>query len=203
LVYIQDGNAVVGKVLNLLVPAGSLEVTVAPRVVVESEEIRSLVVAATVHVHRRLHAVRGNVGSRVSDRDRTQSSRVHVVLHITSDSFDVGSGRIGSRLVVDDLVTRKEGQCVVILGKHLNGSKNALKVHGVVGRPRFRAVDGVARVVDIKDQIDASIGESAHALVMVLRIVDGIDTNGVDSKVLEVFDISGANIGISQGILVG
>lgn len=202
-VYIQDRNAVVGKILNLLVPTRGLEVAVAPRVIVKGKEIRSLIITATVHVHGCLHAVGGNIGGGVSNGDLAESSRVDVVLHITSDSLDVGSRLVSSWLVVDDLIAREEGQRVVILGKHLNSSKNALKVHGVVGGSGLKTVDGVAWVVDVKNQVDAGISEGVHALVVILGVVDSVNTNSVDAKVLEVLDITEAGLGVSEGILVG
>lgn len=199
-VYIQDRNAVVRKGLNLLVPARGLEVAVAPRVVVKGKEIGSLIVAAAVHVLCCLQAVGRHVSSRVSNRNLAQSLRVHVVLHVTSDGLDVGGTGIGSRLVVDDLVAGEESQCVVILGKHLHGSKNALEILGVVGRSGLGAVDGVAGVVDIKNQVDASVGESVHAVIVVLGVVDSIDADNIDAKVLEVLDVSLTRLGIGQGV---
>lgn len=203
IVYVQNRNAVVGKILNLLVPTRGLEVAVAPRVIIKGEEIRSLIITATVHVHGRLHAVGGNVGGGVSNGDLAESSRVDVVLHVTSDSLDIGSRLVGSRLVVDDLVAREEGQRVVILGKHLNSSKNALKIHGVVGGAGLKTVDGVAWVVDVKNQVNAGISEGVHALVVILGVVDGVNTNSVDAEVLEVLDVSETGLGVSERILVG
>lgn len=59
--YSQDGKTIVSEVLNLLVPAGGLEVAVAPRVVVESKEVRAHVITAAVHVHGGLHSIGGHI----------------------------------------------------------------------------------------------------------------------------------------------
>lgn len=199
---LQDSNAIVGEVLNLLIPASLLEVRVAPRVVVEGEEVRSHVIGATVHILSRLHTVRGHIGGRVANRDFAKTTGVHVVLHITSDSLDIGSRLVSVLFVIDDFVAREEGKRVGVLGKHLDSGENTLKVLGVVRGTRVAAVDGVLGVVDIENQVDAGILEGLHTLVVVRGVVDSIHTDGVDAKILEISNVAKANIGVAKGILV-
>lgn len=68
---------------------------------------------------------------------------------------------------------------------------------------RVGTVDGVLLVVDIENNVDASISQSIHALVVVHAVVDSIDTDSIDAQVLELGDVSLANIGIGEGIDVG
>lgn len=150
-----------------------------------------------------LHAVRRNIGSRVSDRDMTQASGVHVVLHIASDSLDIRSRLVSSLFVIDDLVSREEGQSVVVLGEHLDCCEDALEVICVVRNMRIRTVDGVSRVVDIEDQVDACVGKSCHTLVVVGIIVNGIDTDRVDAEVSEFGNVTQANVGVCKRVDVG
>lgn len=79
-----------------------------------------------------LHAVRRNIGSRVTDGNMSKSTSVHVVLHITSDGLDVRCGLVGIRLVIDDLVAGEESQRIVVFGEHLNSGKDALEIQSIV-----------------------------------------------------------------------
>lgn len=88
---LQDRDTVVGEVLDLDVPAGSLEVAVAPRVIVESEEVGSNLLRTAVHVVSSLHAVGGNIGSGVTDGNLAKLAGLDVVSHVTGDGLDVGS----------------------------------------------------------------------------------------------------------------
>lgn len=200
---LQDSNAVVGEVLNLLVPACLLEVGVAPRVVVESEEIGSHVIGAAVHVKSCLHSVGRDIGSGVADWNLAETTGVHVVLHVTSNSLDIGSRLVGVLFVVDDLVTGEKGKSVGVFGEHLDGGKDTLKVLGIVRGTGVATVDGVLGVVDIEDQINTGILKSLHALVVVELVVDSIDTDCVDTKVLEVLNIAETDVSVAKRILVG
>ena len=108
------------------------------------------------------------------------------MLHVTGDGLDVGSGVVVVR-VVDDLVTGEEGEGVVVLGERYRWWRRCTG-----GRRRCRrcaglgTVEGVLGSVDIEDQVDAGIGEGVHALVVVLGVVDRVDTDGVHAEVLEV-----------------
>jgi hypothetical protein len=54
--------------------------------------------------------------------------------------------------------------------------------------------------VGIQDEVDASICEGIHAGIMVQRIVDRVDSDGVDAEFLEVGDITGTDILVGKGI---
>lgn len=202
-VDVQDGEAIVGEVLNLLVPAGGLEVAVAPGVVVEGEEIGAHVIGTAVHVHGSLHAVGRDIGSGVADGNLSQAAGVDVVLHVAGDSLDIRGGLVGALLVVDNLVPGEEGQGVVIFGEHLDSGENTLQVGSVVGRVGVLAVDGVFGVIDVEDEVDTSICESLHAYVVVGSVVDSVDTDRVDTERLEVLDVALAKLAVGQRVEVG
>ncbi|KAI6749128.1 hypothetical protein HG531_008075 [Fusarium graminearum] len=192
----------VGEVLDLDVPARGLEVTVAPGVIVESKEVGSDLFRTAVHVVSSLHAVGGNIGSGVTDGNLAKLASLDVVSHVTGDGLDVRSRLVGVLLVVHDLVTGEESEGVLVLGEHLDSSKNTLDVGGIVRRAGGGTVDGVLGVVDIKDKIDASVVERLHALIVIGLVVDGVNANNVDAEFLEVLDITLADLGVGQRILV-
>lgn len=150
-----------------------------------------------------LHAVGGNIGGGVSDGDLSEFASLDVVSHITGDGLDVRSRLVGVLLVVHDLVTREESEGVVVLGEHLDSGEDTLDVGGVVRRTGLGTVDGVLGVVDIENKVDAGFGEGIHALIVVTLVVDSVDTDNVDAKLLEVLDITLADLGVGQRILVG
>jgi hypothetical protein len=150
-----------------------------------------------------LHAVLGDIGGRVPDRDLAKTTSVDVVANVTSGGLDIGSRLVGILLVVDHLVSGEKGSNIVILGKHLNGSEDALEIVGIVRKVRVASVDGILGVVDIEHDVDAGILQSLHTLVMIGLVVNGVDSDCVDAKVLELLDITEADVRISQRIEVG
>lgn len=66
---------------------------------------------------------------------------------------------------------------------------------------RILTVERVLGSVDIKDEIDSSVSESVHALVVVDRVVDTVDTDGVDAQLLELLDVALASLWLSDGVL--
>lgn len=74
--------------------------------------------------------------------------------------------------------------------EHVNGSEDILEIDIVVRCSGLLAVDGIVSRVDIQRQVDASVRELLHALIMVLCVVDGIDTDGVDAQLLELLDVA-------------
>lgn len=188
---LQNGQTVVLEKRDLLVPARRLERgRVAPRVVVKREEVAALVIGSAVHELGRLVTVARDISRGVADRDLPLLPVTLVLLHVTRDGFDVwsGSGR-GSRFV-DNLVSGEEGKGVVVLREHVHGSEDALEVRRVVGWAWVHSVERVERAVHIENKIDARIIQSGHASIMTLRVVDRVDTNGVDAKLLEILDVS-------------
>lgn len=69
--------------------------------------------------------------SRVSNWHLSKFALLEEATDVTGNSLDPRSNG-GSLAIVDDLVSREKGQGVVVLGEHLNGSKDALKVDSIV-----------------------------------------------------------------------
>ena len=197
----EDRQAIVGKVLDLDVPARGLEVALAPRVVVKGEEVGALLVGAAVEVLGRLHAVLGHVGGRVADGDGAVLARLDVGPHVAVGGLDIRSRERALGLIVDDLVSGEEGKGVVVLGELVDGGEDALQVDGVVGGVGGLAVDGVQRVVDVEGDVDAGVRESLHALLVRLGVVGRVDTDNVDAEILEPLDILKADLGVGKGVL--
>jgi hypothetical protein len=200
----EDGLAVVLVRLDLLVPARDLERRgIAPRVVVKGKEVGALVIGAAVEVESLGLDVLSNVSSRVSNGNNTTLAVSDVLLHVTGDSLDIRSG-VGVVLCVDDLVTREEEEQVVVVGEGINGSKDVLEVSVVVRSVQRLLVLTVKRVlgrVGIESKVDTRIIEHLHALVVVLRVVDGVDADGVNAERLEVGDIALQALEIQQRVL--
>lgn len=190
---LQKWEAVVGVLLDLLVPAGlGVGRGIAPRVIVEGEEVAALVVGTAVHVSGHLVAVGVNIGGGVSNWNGSVASAVTVLLHVTGDGLDVWCA-VGCVVVVDDLVTGEEKESVAVASESIHGCKDALKIDGVVGLGRRGTVDGILWSVDIQSEVDTSSSECAHAGVVVCRVVHGVNSDGVDSELLELCNVAGAS----------
>lgn len=152
---LQNGDTITGKVLDLLIPAGNLEGRrITPRVVVEGEEVAALVTGTAVHVFGHLETVGVNISGGVSDGNLAVSTASNVLSHITSDGLDIGCSR-GSSIIIDNLVTGEESQCVRVVCERINGGKDVLQVDGVVGWRWGGSVERVERCVDIQHQVHA------------------------------------------------
>ena len=198
---LQNGDAVVGKLLDLLVPTGDgVGRRVAPRVVVETEEVAASGIVTTVHVVGHLVAVALDISGRVTDRNLAETASVHVGLDVTGDSLDVRS-TVGGLVVVDDLVGGEEQQGVVVLCEHLDGSEDALQVDLVVRLLGLGTVDGVLGGVEVESEVDSGIGEETHAGVVVGAVVDSVDADGVDTELLELLNVALAASLVSDGVL--
>lgn len=197
----EERQTVVAVGLNLLVPTRDGEGRgVTPRVVVECKEVAALVIGSAVHVLGSLVAVRADIGSGVANRNGTVASVVAVLLEITSDGLDVRS-TIGSVAIVDDLVTGEEKKGVGVVGKGINSGEETLQVDGVVRDGGLIASDRVQGSVDIESNVDSSLGKSVHASIVVDAVVNSVDTDGVDAKLLEVLDVTLATSLVGQRVL--
>ena len=198
----EERKAIVLVLLHTLVPArdGERRLVTTPRVVVERKEVGADAVRTTVHVGGGLDTVGLNIGSRVTDGDWSLSVLGDVCLHVTRHSLDVrrGVGVVGG---VDDFVAGEEGKGVGVVLERVDGREDALKVDVVVRTSRVITVDGVTLGVDIEDDIDTSVGESAHTRIVVGSVVDGVDTHGVDAELGELLEITSTAVGVSNGIL--
>ena len=99
------------------------------------------------------------------------------------------------------LVSGEEEQRVVVFGECINGSKHALEIGIVVGCCWLISIERVERAVHVQREVNASAVERRHALIVVRRVVDSVDTNGVDSKLLKLCNVAFARAGIRDGIL--
>lgn len=137
----EHGAGVPGVRLHLLVVARETERrATAPGVVVHAKHVQTLVIGATVKVLSLLQTVGRDVSGRVTNRDETTGLGLDVGLHVTDDGLDVGSGR--SRVfVVDDLVSGKEAQQVIVSLECIDSCKHALEVGRVVGVGGGRTVE--------------------------------------------------------------
>lgn len=111
---LQKWQTIACKVLDLLIPAGSGKGRWrTPRVIVESKEIRSLIITSTVHVQGSLETVGLDIRSGVTDWDGTVSTSSNVCPDITRDGLDPWCyPRVLSS--IDDLVSGEESKGVVV-----------------------------------------------------------------------------------------
>lgn len=170
-----------------------------PGVVVEGEEVASLGRSTTLHVKSRLIAILCHVCGRITNRDRTIFPACDVLLHVAGDGFDVWSA-IASGDVVDDLVAREEEKSVVVLGERVNSGENILQIYIVVGRAGTHAVERVAVRIDVQSKVDAGIGQSSHASVVVGGIVNCVHADSVYAELLELGDIASASLNVGDRI---
>lgn len=196
----EEGETIASEVLDLLIPARSGEGgRITPRVIIESEEVGPLVRSTAIHVFGHLKSVLLDVCCRVADWDSSVTTVADVLTHIAGNSLDVGSALRAAR-VVDDFVAREECQCVVIISKSINGSKDVLQVDVIVRGIGICSIEGVERCVDVEDEVDASICQSTHARIVVGSVVDSIDTDGIDAQLLKFCNVSLAAGLIGNGI---
>ena len=67
----------------------------------------------------------------------------------------------------------------------VDGGKDVLQVDGIVRLGGLISPDGVFGGIDIEGEVDASIGKGFHARVVVLAVINGVDTDGIDAQLLE------------------
>ena len=198
--HLQDRDAVVAELLDLLVPTSTSEgVGVAPRVVVEGVEVGADRVLTTVHVGCHLVAVGLNISSAIADGNLAELASVHVGFDVTGDGLDERSA-VSGRVIVDDLVSGEEEESVGVGSELLDGRENALEIILVVGDLRRSAVDRVLGGVDVESEVDTSISEGVHAGVVLGSVVDSVDTDGVDTKLLELGDVALTTILVGDGV---
>lgn len=127
---------------------------------------------------------RTNIGSRVTDRNLAIVAFANVLFDIPCYGLDVRSSVTG-RDVVDQLVAGEEQKKIIVFLELVHGGKHVLQVGGIVRLSGFVSADGVFRGVDIECEIDASIGQGFHAFVVILAVINGIDSDGIDAQLLE------------------
>lgn len=127
---------------------------------------------------------RTEVCSRVTDRNAAIATVANVLLHISCDGLDIGSGVTG-RNIVDELVSGEEQERIIVFLEFIDSGKDVLEVDVIVGGGGFISTDRVFGCVDVKSEVDASIGKLFHAFGVVLAVVDGVHSDGVDVELLE------------------
>lgn len=196
----EHGDAVACVPLDLGLPARRDKVgRVAPRVVVEGEEVDGRAVVAAVKVLQLLLDVVRDVGRRVADGDAAVAPGVEVVLDVARDGADV-RGHAGSLLIVNDLVAAEEEEGVGVVGEAVDRREDGLEIFLVVREEGIGPVQRELGAVDVQGEVDARIGEETHALVVVLRVVHRVYADGVDPQGLEVLNIPGEGVDVQQWV---
>lgn len=181
----EDGDGGIGEVFSQdIISAGLVRGVAAPGVRVETEEVstgRGGVLEVTLEVVDGVHENVTDVSGGVTDRNGTLGVLGDVVLHVTDDGTNVLGGGVSSFLV-DNLVSSKETEEVVVVLEALNDTKDLLVVDGTVGGPRGAAVEvaTLQRVADIEDHVDTGSVEDGSTLVVVERGLQVVNTDGVD-----------------------
>lgn len=142
------------------------------------------------------------VGIRVSDRNDTMNMLSDIRLHVADDSFDIVGRGLSRATIENDLVTSQERQRVVVPREDLNDTENMLEVHRSVCGPWHLVVQVLVlqRRVDIENQVDSSSSQKGHTLIMVGSRVYRVNTNSVDTKLLEEVDITGTGLWVGKRV---
>lgn len=90
-----------------------------------------------------------------------------------------------------------------VASESVNGSKHALEVHIVVRsvqRSEIRSIERVLRSIGVKSKIDARIIQHFHRLIVVLAVIDRVDSDRVDSQLLEALNVARKSFRVQQRI---
>jgi hypothetical protein len=125
--HLQERTTVVSVVGDELVPAGGgVGRGITPGVVVQRVKVGAgTVIVTTVEELGKLVLIFGNISSGISDWDFSQTLSRQVGLHVADNGLDVWRA-VGVGGGIDDLVTGKEAQGVVVAGKCIDGGKYTL-----------------------------------------------------------------------------
>ena len=194
----EDGDGVVGKLFGTsLVTRFRVGRVTAPGVDVVTEEINTDRLRLAVNVVGQVSTDGGNVSGGVSHTNGTVSLVADVGFHITDGSFDVGHGLSGSN-TVSNFIASKEAESVVVTGHGVNDTGVAVVQGELPGR--ITAVDGDACVGEISNNVDASVGEKLHAIIVIGCRVNVVGTNDVGAQLLHVGDVALAGGLGTQGV---
>jgi hypothetical protein len=144
-----------------------------------------------------------------------------VTLHVAGDGLDVRGG-VGVVSGVDDLVAREENEevvssfCQLVLSKtnggslltvaceRINGGEEVLQVLGVVRLVQSLQALTVERVIGsagVEGEVDAGLVEHPHSFIVVTSVVDGVNTDEVDSKLFEHLNVGRESFGVEERVL--
>ena len=190
---LQERNAIASVVGNECVPARCrVGRWIAPRIIIDGIEIRSLIIGSAVHEIGHQLLVLLHVRSRVSDWDRSIASAANILLHVASHRLHIwGTVRVAG--IVNHFIARQERHGISVVGEGIDCSKNGLEVDAVVRFLGIVTVQGVQGRVGVQDEVNPGVGEGIHAIVVVSGIVDRVDTDGVDSELGEIWNIARAS----------
>lgn len=184
----EDRDVVLFEFLGTDIEARFLERRVtAPRVDVVAPEVNGVCLVTAVEVSSEVLTNLSIVVGGVSHTNLAVVLALDVCLGVANSGLDesAGNGVVG---LVGNLVTGKEAKGIVIL-HHLIDNGHVALVDG--GGPSWVVTDdGVLGLRQVGNNVDASIGECVHAVLVVLAGVDGVDTDGVGLELLEVLDVT-------------
>lgn len=101
---------------------------------------------------------------------------------------------------VNTYVGGEESHGVAVLDKDINSSEDILEVNRVVRRLWISSVDRVIWRVGVQHQIDTSISQLLHTLIMVRRVIDSVDSHNIRSQLLELGNITLADLWVGQWV---
>ena len=82
----------------------------------------------------------------------------------------------------------------------INGGEDALKIYGVVRIGWGVLIDGVLRRIDIQSKVNPSGCKCIHAVIVICGVIDGVDANGINFKLLKPGYTWSGNPLLSKGI---
>ena len=195
----ESGDGVVGKLLSAgLVTRALVAGVTAPLVDVVTEEVNGVGSIVTDQVVGNVLTDGSIVVSGVTNGEGGAVVLLgDVGLHVTDGGLDVGHG-ISVVDAVGNLVTGEETDDIGVAGESINDSGVTLEdvgvPHGVI------LLNGLGGGRQITDDVDTSVGQSAHTLVVGGVGVDGVSTDNVGAQLLQVGDITLAAVSIGQGV---
>lgn len=93
---------------------------------------------------------------------------------------------------------------LTVTSECVDGREEVLQVFGVVRLVeglQALAVQGVLGSAGIESKVDASLVKHTHGFIVITGVVDSVDTDGVDSKLLEHFNVGRERLSVEQRIL--
>ena len=184
----EDWHIVLLELLGADVKARLLERRLtAPGVDVVAPEVDRGFLVTAVEISGQVGTNVGVIVGSIADTNLAVVLALEVGLGVTDSRLDesASNGVVG---LVGDLVTSEETEGVVVLHQLVHHICVALVDDrvplGIVSDNR------VLRLRQIRDHVDASIGERVHAGLVVLGRIDGVYTDSVGLNLLEVLDVA-------------
>lgn len=195
----ESGNRVILEFLSAVLVTGLLEGGITAELVdVVTEEVDGVISAvADQVVGDILTDILVVIGSVTNSQGRTVLLVLDVCLHVTDGSLDVSHGS-SVVVIVRDLITSEETNDVGVRSESVDNlgvtSEQFCIPLGVGGN------NGLFGSRQITDDVDSSIGQGVHAVVVRLVRVDSVGTNNVGAEREEVWDITFTSGSINERI---